>query len=130
MRAGRTPQPPRFAEWLLTRCLEPDNRPLVLGDLEEQFHIRLADGRAAQATAWYWQEAVRLIWGLWWWAPHRGSRRRRILAMDDVRYAMRRLSRRPVAATVSVLIGWAQLLGSSAQPNRPHPAPATAGGLR
>jgi predicted permease len=103
MSTRRPARPPRLAEWLLARRLERDDRTLVLGDLEEQFHERAAGGGAVRAARWYWREAGRLAWGLWWWEPHPGARRRQVMAMDDVRYAIRRLRRGPIAAIVSVV---------------------------
>lgn len=95
-------RPPRLAEWLLARRLERDEKGPVLGDLEEQFHQQVAAGGRTRAALWYWRGAIRLTWGLWWWAPRASSRRRRVMAMDDVRYALRRLRHRPLAAAVSV----------------------------
>jgi predicted permease len=75
----------------------------MLGDLAEQFHARVASSGASSATFWYWREAVRLMWGLWWWQPRPAWQRRSVMATDDVRYALRRLRNRPLAAAVSVV---------------------------
>lgn len=99
----RTDRPPRLAAWLLSRRVRADECPMVLGDLEEQFQDQIATGGVVRASFWYWREAVRLAWGLWWCAPHPARQQTRIMAMDDVRYAVRRLRRRPLAAAVSVL---------------------------
>lgn len=114
-------RPPRLAERLLARWIWPDERAIVLGDLEEQFRERVRVAGVARATLWYWREALRLIWGLWWWrrssssvdaggdsavlGSASGSARRRgaILPIDDLRYAVRRLLRQPLTSAVSVL---------------------------
>jgi predicted permease len=97
------PRPPRLAEWLLVRRLRRDEKPLVLGDLEEQFHERALRESTARAALWYWREALWLWWGFWWWQPHAERSWKQVMAMDDVRYALRRLRRRPLAAAVSVV---------------------------
>jgi len=96
-------RPPRLAEWLLGRRLRHDDRSLVLGDLQEQFLQQVRRSGRFRARLWYWREAANLSWGFWWWAPHPAGRRGRVVSTDDVRYAMRRLRRRPVATTVSVV---------------------------
>jgi predicted permease len=95
-------RPPRLAEWLLARFVWADERATVLGDLDEQFGEQAASIGAARASLWYWREALRLIWGFWWWALRLGCRRAAAMATDDVRYAMRRLRKQPVASLVSV----------------------------
>ncbi|HVW04620.1 MAG TPA: ABC transporter permease [Vicinamibacterales bacterium] len=95
-------RPPRLAEWLLARFVWADERATVLGDLDEQFGEQVASIGAARASLWYWREALRLIWGFWWWALRLGCRRAATMATDDVRYAMRRLRKQPVASLVSV----------------------------
>jgi predicted permease len=95
-------RPPRLAQWLLARGVSPDERPTVLGDLDEQFQEQVASAGAGRALRWYWREAVRLVWGLWWWAPRPAWQRGTVMAMDDVRYAVRRLRKQPLASAVSV----------------------------
>ena len=97
-------RPPRLAEWLLARLVWPDERVAVLGDLDEQFQEQLASAGAARATLWYWREVVRLVWGLWWWAPRPAWQRGTVMATDDLRYAVRRLRKRPMASAISVMI--------------------------
>ena len=100
---ARRPRPPRLAEWLVASRLPREEQPLVLGDLEEQFQNQVSQHTAARAALWYWREAVWLWWGFWWWNPRAERSWRRLMTMDDVRYALRRLRRRPLAATVSVV---------------------------
>jgi hypothetical protein len=95
-------RPPRLAEWLLTRCVWPDERVAVLGDLDEQFHEQVVSAGAARAARWYWREALRLVWGFCWWALRIACQRAATMATDDVRYALRRLRRQPVTSLVSV----------------------------
>ena len=86
---------------------------MVLGDLDEQFRTRLGAGGVATARRWYWREAARLVWGLWWWAPRPPRPRRNVMRFDDMRYAVRRLTRRPMAALASV-VTLACAIGASA----------------
>jgi predicted permease len=95
-------RPPRLAQWLLTRCVWPDERAAVLGDLDEQFHEQVDSAGAVRASLWYWREALRLIWGLCWWAVRLACRRAVSMATDDVRYALRRLRKWPAASLVSI----------------------------
>lgn len=95
-------QPPRLAQWLLSGRVKPDDRPMVLGDLDEQFHDRVATSGRLRARLWYWSEAVRLAYGLWWWTPRPSWVARRIIANDDLRYVARRLRKRPLTSLVSV----------------------------
>jgi predicted permease len=96
-------RPPRLAERLLARRVRLDETDTVLGDLEEQFQERVRTAGAARATLWYWREAVRLVCGFWWWTPRVAKRRRAVLPMDDLRWAVRRLLRQPLTSAVSVL---------------------------
>jgi predicted permease len=95
-------RPPRLAEWLLARRVRPDERAMVLGDLDEQFREQVGATGALGGALWYWREAARLVWGFWWWTPRPAWSRGTVMAMDDVRYAVRRLRHRPMAAAVSV----------------------------
>ncbi len=97
-------RPPRLATWLLSRRIWSDERSAVLGDLEEQFQGQVRAKGAARAALWYWGEAIRLAWGLWWWAPGGKRTRRSFMATDDLRFAARRLLRQPLTSAVSVLV--------------------------
>ena len=103
MSATKPIQPPRLAEWLVARHLRSDERPMVLGDLGEQFQEQLRSAGARRAKLWYWREAARLSCGFLWWTPRPRWRRGRVMAIDDVRYAVRRLRHRPLAAALSVV---------------------------
>jgi hypothetical protein len=46
--------PPRFAIWLLERCLSARRRDAVIGDLEERY-------RGGKGSSWYWRQAVTII---------------------------------------------------------------------
>ncbi|HET9371458.1 MAG TPA: ABC transporter permease, partial [Vicinamibacterales bacterium] len=95
-------RPPRLAAWLIARSVPREERPFVLGDFDEQFQDRAADD-AAGARRWYWRESLRLACGLAWLTPRPRWTRAGVAFMDDVRYAIRRLRHRPLAAAASVL---------------------------
>lgn len=96
------PRPPRLAEWLLATQVWPDERPIVLGDFDEQFQRQVQATGAWRSTCWYWRRAIQLVFGLWWWTPRPAWSRGRVMAMDDVRYAVRRLRKQPLTALVSI----------------------------
>lgn len=96
------PRPPRVAQWLLAGRMQSDERASVLGDVEEQFHEHVRTAGVWRATLWYWQHTIGLMWGLWWWTPRPAWSRGRVMAMDDVRYAVRRLRKQPLTSLVSV----------------------------
>lgn len=52
--------PPRLAERLLRWSLADDERDAVLGDLHEEF-IVIARDNPADATHWYWSQAIRSV---------------------------------------------------------------------
>lgn len=93
---------PALPQWLLARRVDPSDRPMVLGDLDEQFQAQAQRVGPFRARVWYWQEALQLSWGLWWWAPRTSWIRGRVMAMDDVRYAGRRLRKQPLATLASI----------------------------
>lgn len=96
-------QPPRLARWLVSRCAWPDDRDTVTGDLAEQFQARLEQLGWGRAAIWYWREALALSWGLKTLPAFGRGRTGSVVAFDDVRYAWRRLWRRPVTSAVSIL---------------------------
>jgi putative ABC transport system permease protein len=52
-------RPPRWAEWIVELTLKPGlSREGVLGDLEEEFHLRAASGSAVDARRWYVRQAL------------------------------------------------------------------------
>lgn len=55
--------PPRLAVSWLERRLHPDERQELIGDLTEQFHLRVARDGARRARRWFWREAMALSWG-------------------------------------------------------------------
>jgi len=75
---------------------------MVLGDLSEAFKAQAARLGTARAHAWYWLEAARLTWGFWRWTPRPRWQRGTVMAMDDLRYAVRRLRKQTLATLVSV----------------------------
>jgi predicted permease len=93
---------PALPQWLLARRIDPSDRPMVLGDLDEQFQAQAEVVGPLRARLWYWQEALLLSWGLWWWAPRTSWIRGRVMAMDDARYAVRRLRKQPLATVASI----------------------------
>ena len=50
-------EPPVAAERLLALLARPEERPVLLGDMREEFAEHLASSRAI-ARAWYWRQAV------------------------------------------------------------------------
>jgi predicted permease len=121
--------PPRLAEALLARCLRPADRSMVLGDLDEQFQEQAASTGVVRAAWWYRREALRLIWGFCLSACRLACQRAATMATDDVRYAIRRLRKQPVAAAVSVAtlacaIGAAAATWSLVSAVLLHPLPA------
>jgi predicted permease len=98
-------RPPRLAEWLIATRVWPDERATVLGDADEMFQEHVKASGEWRGAWWYWRHAIALAWGLWWWKPRRARQvfsRGGVMAMDDVRYAARRLRKQPLASFVSV----------------------------
>lgn len=109
---------PALAQWLLSLRLDPVDRPMVLGDLDEQFQQQVQKVGPVRARAWYWREALHLSWGLWWWAPgpatsmttHQRWARQWTELVDDGRTAVRSASRTP-RFTLSVIAIFALGMG-------------------
>jgi len=102
--------PPPVALWLLARRLPAEWRDFVLGDLEEEFHLRCAMSLPS-ARRWFWWQTIRCFA-----APPRSRERSSFSSgpqgdslvrslMADIRYALRVLLRAPsfAIAVVSVL---------------------------
>ena len=51
-------KPPRLAERLVQWSLSPEDRPAVLGDLDEEFDSISATLTVSEARRWYWRQAV------------------------------------------------------------------------
>jgi predicted permease len=97
-------RPPRLAAWLLARRVWPDERDVILGDLEEQFHRAAASDGRARACGRYWRDTARLAWHLHARPPAVATRSRsQAMLSDDVRFAIRRLMKRPAASMASIL---------------------------
>lgn len=64
--------PSRLAYWILACAIPADDREAVVGDLVEEYAIRLAEGSRRRAWCWYWSQ---VIWGVPWllWMPVRRS---------------------------------------------------------
>jgi predicted permease len=101
---------PAVAEWLLARSLHASERDLVLGDVEEEFHHRLARVGLRAARRWYWRQVLGSLWPN---LRRRLARRRRDHSslegsamdalMQDVRYAWRMMRRRPLVSSVALM---------------------------
>jgi putative ABC transport system permease protein len=107
-------RPPRLAAWLLARRLWADERDVILGDLEEEFHRRSAVVGLRRARAGYWRDSLRLSWSLrssTRQAPP--SRRRLLMISDDIRFAFRRLRKRS-ASTAASVVTLAAAIGAAA----------------
>ncbi|HKG95847.1 MAG TPA: ABC transporter permease, partial [Gemmatimonadaceae bacterium] len=53
-----TVRPPRVAAWLLALASSAEDRPYVLGDLEEELRRRALSAGVRAARRWYWSEAL------------------------------------------------------------------------
>jgi hypothetical protein len=56
----------RLADWVLTCATPPEDREAVVGDLAEEYAIRVSQGSPARAACWYWNQVIRAVpWLLW-----------------------------------------------------------------
>jgi predicted permease len=105
-------RPPRLAEWVITRTLPGgEDREVVLGDLAEEFDDITGRRGEGPARSWYWRQVLRSIvpnlvraWSL----PLPGSVEKppggvMESLLQDIRYGLRMLGRRPTFAAVGVL---------------------------
>lgn len=53
--------PPRLATWLLSRLLPERDRDAVLGDLVEEYALRLRSASPSTVSRWYWGQVYRSI---------------------------------------------------------------------
>jgi hypothetical protein len=56
----------RVANWILKCAVAPADREAAIGDLAEEFEIRMRRGSRVDAAYWYWSQVLRSIpWFLW-----------------------------------------------------------------
>jgi hypothetical protein len=56
----------RLADWVLACAVAPADREAAVGDLAEEYTIRLRRGSAVRAACWYWGQVLRSVpWFLW-----------------------------------------------------------------
>ena len=85
----RTIKPPRLADRLLRKCLPHGTKGLaILGDLREDYHARVAEGRPTHW--WYWREALLLSF-------------RYMNMINDFRIAVRSLRHNAASSAIIVL---------------------------
>lgn len=97
----RAPTPPRAAEWLLERVVEPSEVRTLLADLREGFARRRSSTSPARARRWYWRQTVILTLAF-------GAIRTRAAFTSgalvlDARRALRSLRRSPGLTTAAVI---------------------------
>jgi hypothetical protein len=63
----------RLADWILACAVAPADREAAVGDLVEEYAIRVRDGSLLRAACWYWGQVVRSAPWLIWTAVRRGG---------------------------------------------------------
>lgn len=113
---GQERRLPRLAERMLAAVLPPGDRAPVTRDMAELYALRVRRHGVFRSNLWYWRQVF------WFWvrsmfdglstspgSPHRGSTLPRLgstlmsSTMQDMRYAIRGLSRSPGFAAVAVV---------------------------
>jgi hypothetical protein len=56
----------RLAEWILACVAAPADRGPAIGDLAEEYELRLRSGSALRAGWWYWSQVLRSVPWLAW----------------------------------------------------------------
>jgi hypothetical protein len=114
-----SPGPPRVARAIVSLATEPDDRPWVLADLDEEF-LSLASRDFEGARRWYWRQAVTSLFPLVrrrvrWRPPSAKPARRGMLngLRTDLRHALRTTARTP-ALTGAILVTMALGIGATA----------------
>lgn len=101
--------PPALAVRLLTRLLPESDRESFLGDLEETYRAEIIPGRGARAARrWYWRQVFHApltfrISPPTPIAPHSPGDSLMTNTLNDLRFAMRMLLRRPGFSLLAVL---------------------------
>src|SRR5579864_1312691 len=56
----------RLADRVLAWAVAPADREVAIGDLAEEYAIRVRGGRRVRAACWYWSQVIRSVpWFLW-----------------------------------------------------------------
>jgi hypothetical protein len=69
----RPHHPPRVSTWLLGCFLPESDREAVLGDLVEEYGIRVRSASISNAAGWYWSQVWRSIPPALWVGVRRGG---------------------------------------------------------
>mgnify|MGYP001792550090 CR=1 FL=1 len=104
-------QPPRLANWLLTRFCSPELVEDLLGDLEEQFYAHCKHQSITFATGYYYQEVLSLIFSYALkkrkkdaaWHPYANSSNHIVMLKNYFTVAYRSLAKQKFFTIVNVL---------------------------
>ncbi len=69
----RPHRPPRVATWLLGCFLPESDRETVLGDLVEEYGIRVQSASISNGAGWYWRQVWHSIPAVLWMGIRRGG---------------------------------------------------------